>query len=97
MRGDTIATIATYLHRFVDRETLQTHYGASQRLKGKKGCGETYQERSVTDHCLHHRATGALAALNFNMGVLLFTTVSVDYRVTMATRSKSKEIQLKVD
>ena len=33
MRGDTIATIATYLHRFVDRETLQTHYGASQRLK----------------------------------------------------------------
>ena len=36
MRGDTIATIATYLHRFVDRETLQTHYGASQRLKEGK-------------------------------------------------------------
>ena len=58
----------------------------------RKGCGETYQERSVTDHCLHHRATGAL---NFNMALLLFTTVSVNYRVTMAIRSKSKEIQLR--
>ena len=36
MRGDTIATIATYLHRFVDRETLQTHYGAIQRLEEGK-------------------------------------------------------------
>ena len=62
MRGDTIATIATYLHRFVNRETLQTHYGASQQLKE----GKDVERLIKKDHCLHHRATGALAALNFN-------------------------------